>query len=90
VRRPRSARRGLAVFEWLKPGRDHAVMTLTEVEVNGSRAKRQMPTATPEMLAKRAIAFNPLRAQGGLSDLIPDPLAWQREAKEDGQLPGRE
>ena len=75
---------------WLRPGRVHAVMTLTAVEVSGAKAKRQTPTPTPEMLAKRAIAFDELRAQGGLSDVIPDPLAWQREVREDRALPGRE
>lgn len=75
---------------WLRPGRAHAVMTLTAVEESAAKTKRQIPTATPEMLAKRAAAFDGLRAQGGLSDMIPDPLVWQRELREDCSLPGRE
>jgi hypothetical protein len=49
-----------------------------------------IPTATPEMLAKRAAAFEAIRAMGGLKDVIPDPVAWQREIREDVVLPGRE
>ena len=41
-------------------------------------------------LAKRAAAFEALRVMGGLKDVIPDPVAWQREIHEDVVLPGRE
>lgn len=75
---------------WLKPGRVHAVMTLTEAAVNGRKAKRLAPSATPEMLAKRVAAFEELRGLGGLRDLIPDPVVWQRELREDRPMPGRE
>ncbi len=75
---------------WLRPGRAHAVMTLTAVEISGAKTKRQIPAAAPEMLARRAAAFDGLRAQGGLRDMIPDPLAWQREMRDDSPLPGRE
>ena len=33
----------------------------------------------PEMLARRKAAYAGLRAAGGLSDVISDPVAWQRE-----------
>ncbi|WP_395734492.1 hypothetical protein [Prosthecobacter sp.] len=71
--------------DWLKPGRMHLLLSVP----NGatSRAKRVMPSATPEMLAKRAEALAGLRAMGGLKDVIPDPAAWQREAREDVILP---
>ncbi len=75
---------------WLKPGRAHAVMTLTTVEVSRAKTKRQVPFATPEMLAKRVAAFDQMRTLGGLRDVIPDPLAWQREMREDSPLSGRE
>jgi len=46
--------------------------------------------ATPEMLAQRKEALAGLRALGGLKDVIPDPVAWQREQREDRPLPGRD
>ena len=45
--------------------------------------------ATPEMLEQRREAFATLRALGGLRDVIPDPVAWQREQRKDRPLPGR-
>jgi hypothetical protein len=35
-------------------------------------------------------ALKEIRKRGGLSHIIPDPVAWQREIREDRQLPGRE
>ena len=46
--------------------------------------------ATPAMLAQRKEALAALRALGGLRDVIPDPVAWQCEQREDRPLPGRE
>ena len=46
--------------------------------------------ATPEMLRQRKEALAGLRALGGLKDVIPDPVTWQRELREDNPLPGRE
>jgi hypothetical protein len=71
---------------WLRPGRAHAVMTVTALEDSSARTKRQMPVATPEMLAKRVAAFEGLRELGGLGDMIPDPLAWQREMREESPI----
>lgn len=34
--------------------------------------------------------FEELRKLGGLKDIIPDPVAWQREQRKDRPLPGRE
>ena len=65
---------------WLKPGRAHVVLTMAETTED--KPKRQLPTATPEMIAKRAEALAELRAMGGLKDVIPDPLAWQKEMRE--------
>lgn len=71
---------------WLRPGRTHAVMTFTALEDSSARTKRQMPVATPEMLAKRVAALEGLRELGGLGHMIPDPLAWQREMREESPL----
>lgn len=46
--------------------------------------------ATPDMLRERKEALAALRALGGLKDIIPDPVAWQREIRQDRPLPGRE
>ena len=48
-----------------------------------------VPRATPEMLLRRKEAFDKLRALGGLRDVIPDPVAWQRELRQDRPLLGR-
>jgi hypothetical protein len=74
---------------WLRPGRAHVVLTLTSGEASGTQSKRRKLTATAEMVAKRIAAFEELRALGGLRDVIPDPVAWQREMREDRPLPGR-
>jgi hypothetical protein len=49
-----------------------------------------LPLATPEMLRVRKEALAALRELGGLRDVIPDPVAWQREQREDRSLPGRD
>lgn len=74
--------------DWLKPGHAHVLLSVP----NGAspKPKRVIPTSTPEMLAKRAAAFEAIQALGGLKDVIPDPLAWQREIREDVVLTGRE
>lgn len=74
--------------EWLKPGLVHVLISVTDGAT--PKPKRVIPIATPEMLAKRAAAFEAIRAMGGLKDVIPDPAAWQREIREDVVLPGRE
>ncbi|MBN8421867.1 MAG: hypothetical protein J0L73_23320 [Verrucomicrobia bacterium] len=71
--------------DWWKPGRMHLLLSVPN-GVN-SKPRRMAPTATPEMLAKRAEALEGLRAMGGLKDVIPDPAAWQREAREEVILP---
>lgn len=35
-------------------------------------------------------AFEELRKVGGLDEIIPDPVAWQREQRVDRPLPGRD
>ena len=44
----------------------------------------------PDTVARRKAALLELRALGGLSDVIADPGAWQREMRQDRPLPGRE
>ena len=46
--------------------------------------------ATSAMVQRRKEAFQALRASGGLRDAIPDPVAWQRELRQDRPLPGRD
>lgn len=73
--------------EWLKPGRSHVVLTVADA--SGSKPKRQIPRATPEMIERRAAAFEELRKLNPYRE-ITDSVAWQREIREDVVLPGRE
>jgi hypothetical protein len=73
--------------EWLKPGRMHVRLSVPHGTAPNS--KRVIPTATPEMLAKRAAAFEAVRKLNPYRD-ITDPVAWQQEIREDVVLPGRE
>jgi hypothetical protein len=63
-------------------------VTATLKAANG--AAPAVPRATPEMLRRRKEAFAKLRELGGLRDAIPDPMAWQRELRQDRPLPGRD
>ena len=63
-------------------------VTATLKAANG--ASSAVPRATPEMVAQRKAAFQKLRELGGLRDMIPDPMAWQREMRKDRSLPGRD
>jgi len=73
---------------WLKPGRAHVVLTVTD-EVAGSNPKRSISVATPEMIAARLAALEEVRKLNPYRE-ITDPVAWQREIREDVVLPGRE
>lgn len=72
---------------WLKPGRAHVVLTVADA--TDGKPKRQIPRATPEMIAARAAAFEELRRLNPYRN-ITDPVAWQREIREDVVQPGRE
>lgn len=50
---------------------------------------RQKLTATPEMIEQRMAALERVRKLNPYRD-IADPVAWQREMREDVKLPGRE
>ena len=73
---------------WLKPGRAHVQMTVAPAP-GQNQPKRQALTATPEMIARRAAALEEIRKLNPYRDLT-DPLAWQREIREDRPLPGRD
>jgi hypothetical protein len=76
----------LPVPEELRHGKIEVTATLKPA--NG--VSSALPRATPEMLRQRKEAFEKLRALGGLRDAIPDPVAWQREQRQDRPLPGRD
>ncbi len=71
---------------WLKPGRAHVLMTVESVE---DKPKRLKLTATPEMIARRVAALEEIRKLNPYRE-INDPVAWQREMREDRPLPGRD
>lgn len=73
--------------DWLKPGRAHVLLTLSDAV--DSKPKRQIPRATPEIIAQRMAAFEELRKLNPYRE-IADAVAWQREIREDVPLPGRE
>lgn len=73
---------------WLKPGRAHVLLTVESMQ-GGERPKRKKLTATPEMIARRMAALEEVRKLNPYRD-ITDPVAWQREIREDVVLPGRD
>lgn len=73
--------------DWLKPGRSHVLLTVADI--TGNKPKRQIPRASPEMIARRMAAFEELRRLDPYREIV-DPVAWQREIREDVVQPGRE
>ena len=73
--------------EWLKPGRAHVVLTVANAAKG--KLKRQITTASPEMIARRMAALEKVRALDPYRD-IADPVEWQRTVREDVIQPGRE
>lgn len=73
---------------WLQTGR---VLRLLMVEGTAASEKprRQILSATPEMIAARMAALEEVRKLNPYRDLA-DPVEWQREIREDVVLPGRE
>lgn len=77
--------------EWLKPGRAHVLLAKADpLSLRAIMQRYRLPKATPEMVARRSEALKQLRAMGGLQEAIPDPVAWQKEMREDVKLPGRD
>lgn len=74
---------------WLKPGRAHVVLTVAGSTADQPKPRRQLPAATPEIIAQRLAALEEVRKLNPYRD-ITDPVAWQREIREDVVLPGRE
>ncbi|HRK33735.1 MAG TPA: hypothetical protein PLJ47_03985 [Candidatus Hydrogenedentes bacterium] len=54
------------------------------------RPANGVSTPTPEQLAQRRTALDGLRESGEIARIIPDPVAWQREQRQDRPLPGRD
>jgi hypothetical protein len=44
---------------------------------------------SPEQVIRRRAALLELRKLGGLQTVIPDPVEWQHEQREDRTLPGQ-
>jgi hypothetical protein len=74
---------------WLKPGMIHRLLVVAGSSMPQMPKRRQIPTATPEMIAQRQAAFEKLREINPYHE-ITDSVAWQREVREDVVLPGRE
>jgi len=73
---------------WLTPGRAHVLLMVTGAGAS-TKPKRMKPTATPEMIQRRMEALKRVRELNPYRN-IADPVAWQREIREDRPLPGRE
>jgi hypothetical protein len=56
-------------------------VTATLKPANGSSST--LLRATPEIVARRKAALQELRGLGGLRNMIPDPVVWQREMRQD-------
>ena len=69
----------------LRHGKVEVTATLKAVGDASPTALR----ATPDEVARRNAALAELRGLGGLRDVIPDPMEWQREMRRDRSLPGR-
>ena len=74
--------------DWLKPG-DRAHLLLVAAAGGPAKPRKQVPTATPEMIAARVAALEEVRKLDPYRD-IADPVEWQRQIREDVVLPGRE
>ena len=73
---------------WLKPGRTHVVLMVADSGEPEGTPRRAKPAATPEMIARRMDALARIRGMNPYRDIV-DPVAWQRETRQDRQLPGR-
>ncbi len=73
----------LPVPENLRSGKVRVVATL-QAEEEGPAASIDAKAGTP------LEALKELRKLGGLRHVIPDPVAWQREQRQERPLPGRD
>ena len=60
-----------------------------ELPVRNAKPNRQKLSATPEMIALRRAALTEVRKLNPYRD-IADPVAWQREIRQDRPLPFRD
>ena len=81
----------LPLPEELRHGKVKVEAKLESVEAGtgGARAPRARMTATVEMIERRKAALAEIRRLNPYRD-ITDPVAWQREIRQDRPLPGRE
>jgi hypothetical protein len=73
----------LPVPQNLRHGKVKVIATL-ETEPETAASDEEAKPGTP------LEALKELRKLGGLSHVIPDPVAWQREQRKERVLPGRE
>jgi hypothetical protein len=73
----------------LKPGRAQIMVILDDDSTEAVKAKRPKLIATPEMLAARKAALDAVRKLDPYRALA-DPVAWQREIRQDRPLPFRD
>lgn len=64
----------------LRRGRVRVVASLTVDGESAATASKETPLQ----------ALKELRKLGGLRHVIPDPMAWQKEQRQERQLPGRD
>lgn len=74
--------------DWLKPG-DRTHLLLVAAAGEAVKPRKQVPTATPEMIAARVAALEEVRKLNPYRD-IEDSVEWQRQIREDVVQPGRE
>jgi hypothetical protein len=81
----------LPLPEQLRHGKVRVEAKLESVEAGSGVAKtpRRGRTATPEMIERRKAALAEIRRLNPYRD-ITDPVAWQKEIREDRPLPGRD
>jgi len=74
-------------LHWPLPmDRHHGKVEITGTLKAAKGTSSTMLQATPEMVARRKAALKELRALGGLREVIPDPVAWQRDLRQDCSL----
>ena len=71
----------------LRGGKVKVNATLESVTAGGLDTDRHR--VTEARLQQRRAALAALRADGGLGAVIPDPVTWQRELRQERPLPGR-
>lgn len=74
---------------WLKPGRAQIMVLVKDDPEQPVKPRKQIPPATPEMLAARKKALYAVRECNPYRDIL-DPVAWQKEIRKDRPLPFRD